>query len=199
MAATASFSTPVLIDRALLRATGAPRSDGNAVRLLLDARENYPAWLDAIRGAERYDPVRELHLRRRRGRARVRRRAGGAGARGRRACASSTTGWARAAPARCGRSCATPAREVRAFNPPRFDSPLGWLSRDHRKTIVVDGGVGFVSGLCVSAQWLGDPARRLEPWRDTGIEIRGPAVAELERAFAQVWHACGGDAAAARR
>ena len=32
----------------------------------------------------------------------------------------------------------------------------------------------------------------LEPWRDTGVEIRGPAVAEIERAFAQVWDACGG-------
>src|SRR5262249_16462967 len=31
----------------------------------------------------------------------------------------------------------------------------------------------------------------IEPWRDTGIEIRGPAVAELERAFAQMWAACG--------
>jgi cardiolipin synthase len=43
----------VLIDRALLRATGAPRSDGNAVRLLRDACENYPAWLAAIEGARR--------------------------------------------------------------------------------------------------------------------------------------------------
>ncbi|MFS8137093.1 MAG: glycosyltransferase, partial [Thermomonas sp.] len=30
---------------------------------------------------------------------------------------------------------------VRAFNPPRFDSPLGWLSRNHRKSICVDGRV----------------------------------------------------------
>ena len=29
--------------------------------------------------------------------------------------------------------------------------------------------------------------KRLEPWRDTGVEIGGPAVAELEHAFAQVW------------
>ena len=64
---------------------------------------------------------------------------------------------------------------MRVFNPPRLSSPLGWLSRDHRKTIVVDGDVGFVSGLCVSERWLGNPKRRLEPWRDTGIEIRGPA------------------------
>jgi cardiolipin synthase len=48
-----------------------------------------------------------------------------------------------------------------------------------------------VSGLCVSAKWTGDPARGTEPWRDTGVEIRGPAVADLEDAFAQVWDAIG--------
>ena len=64
--------------------------------------------------------------------------------------------------------------EVRGFNAPRFASPLGWLARDHRKTIVVDGEVGFVSGLCVSAKWQGDPQRALEPWRDTGVEIARP-------------------------
>src|SRR5215467_10498110 len=55
----------------------------------------------------------------------------------------------------------------------------------------IDGRVGFVSGLCVGLMWVGDPRAGIEPWRDTGIEIRGPAVAELERAFAQMWAACG--------
>lgn len=40
---------------------------------------------------------------------------------------------------------------------------------------------------CVGQRWLGDPAREIEPWRDTGIEIRGPAVADVEHAFAQTW------------
>jgi cardiolipin synthase A/B len=83
--------------------------------------------------------------------------------------------------------------QVRGFNPFRLDSPLGWLTRDHRKVIAIDGRVGFVTGVCVSAAWLGDPARNYEPWRDTGVEIRGPAVAEIEQAFAQVWQACGGE------
>ena len=83
---------------------------------------------------------------------------------------------------------------MRVFNPLRFDSPVGWLTRDHRKSIVVDGRVGFVSGLCASARWLADPARKLDAWRDTGVEIRGPAVAEVERAFANVWAACDGSA-----
>src|SRR5512132_2754725 len=42
-----------LADVALARATGAPRIDGNSVRILRDAAENFPAWLDAIRNAER--------------------------------------------------------------------------------------------------------------------------------------------------
>ena len=67
--------------------------------------------------------------------------------------------------------------ELRVFNPPSLGSPFGWISRDHRKLIVVDGQVGFVSGLCVSQKWLGDPLRNLAPWRDTGVELRGPAAA----------------------
>ena len=40
-----------LIARALDRTAGAPLVAGNAVRLLRDAGENYPAWLEAIRPA----------------------------------------------------------------------------------------------------------------------------------------------------
>ena len=46
---------------------------------------------------------------------------------------------------------------------------FGWLTRDHRKLISVDGEVAFVSGLCVSRKWFGDPARGIEAWRDTGL------------------------------
>lgn len=73
--------------------------------------------------------------------------------------------------------------EVRCYNPPRFDSPLGWLSRDHRKMLVVDGHIGFITGLCVGKMWVGDPEKKIQPWRDTGIEVRGYAVADIDRAF----------------
>jgi cardiolipin synthase len=81
--------------------------------------------------------------------------------------------------------------EIRVFNPPQLSSPLGWLSRNHRKTLVVDSAVGFVSGLCVGKVWQGDPARNIAPWRDTGVEIRGPAVADITRAFARTWSLTG--------
>jgi cardiolipin synthase len=81
--------------------------------------------------------------------------------------------------------------EVRCYNPPRFQSPFGWTTRDHRKMISVDGEVGFVTGLCVGRMWAGDPSRGREPWRDTGVEVRGPAVADIESAFAEAWAAAG--------
>src|SRR5262249_60841633 len=42
-----------LADRAFSRAAGAPLVLGNRVELLLDARENYPAWREAMAGAKR--------------------------------------------------------------------------------------------------------------------------------------------------
>ena len=53
------------------------------------------------------------------------------------------------------------------FNPPALSSALGWLRRDHRKLIVIDGvdgagrGVAFVSGLCVGQMWEGRPEKKL--------------------------------------
>jgi cardiolipin synthase len=76
---------------------------------------------------------------------------------------------------------------VRHFNPPRIDSPFGWLSRDHRKLLSVDGQIAFVSGLCIGRRWVGYPDRGIDPWRDTGIELRGPAIADAEQAFQQSW------------
>src|SRR5262249_19078944 len=43
------------------------------------------------------------------------------------------------------------------------------------------------TGLCVGQAWVGDPARGILPWRDTGVEVRGPAVRHIEHAFAQMW------------
>jgi cardiolipin synthase len=57
--------------------------------------------------------------------------------------------------------------------------------------IAIDGRIGFVAGLCIGRLWAGDPAKRVEPWRDTGVIVHGPAVAEIERAFADVWAATG--------
>lgn len=46
-------SARIMAAQAFSRAAGAPLVHGNSIRLLKDASENYPAWLDAIRSAEK--------------------------------------------------------------------------------------------------------------------------------------------------
>ena len=53
------------------------------------------------------------------------------------------------------------------------------------------GGIGFVTGLCIAARWAGDAGRGIPAWRDTGVEIEGPAVADLANAFARTWGEAG--------
>src|SRR5712691_11069012 len=182
----------VLADQAFSRAAGAPLVHGNAVHILKDGAENYPAWLSAI-GAARETIHFECYIvhddevgqrfadalvARARDGVRVRLIYDWLGAVGK----TGPRFWRRLREA---------GVEVRCFNPPRLDEPLGWLARDHRKSLVVDGRVAFVTGLCIGKAWEGWPERGLEPWRDTGVEIRGPAVADVTRAFAEAWAACG--------
>jgi cardiolipin synthase len=156
--------------------------------LLKDAAENYPAWLAAIHGAEHRiffenyifhdDETGTAFAEALKAKARdgVRVRLiydwmGGVGK-------ASRKFW---------QGLRAAGVDVRCFNPPQLSRPFDWLHRNHRKTIAVDGRIGFVSGLCVDQLWAGRPERGIDPWRDTGIEVRGPALCDIERAFAQVW------------
>ncbi|WP_230473678.1 cardiolipin synthase [Dyella choica] len=59
--------------------------------------------------------------------------------------------------------------------------------RNHRKIVVVDGCQGFVGGLNVGDEYLGLKPP-LSPWRDTHLQLAGPAVDDLQRSFAVDWH-----------
>lgn len=181
-----------LAEQALSRAAGAPLLGGNAIELLIDATANYAAWLAAIRGArqrvllENYlisdDAVgrefREALVERARAGVRVAVVYDWLGCLGQ----SSASFW---------QPLRDAGGEARVFNPPQLGKPFGWITRDHRKLLVVDGQLGFLSGVCISERWLGDAARGVPPWRDTGVALRGPAVGELEHAFAQSWASLG--------
>ena len=184
---------PMLItEQAFSRAAGAALVPGNSIRILRDASENYPAWLDAMRRAEKSihfesyiiysdDIGREfasvMEEKARQG-VKVRIIYDWLGALGR----TSFGFWKRLRQA---------GAEVRCYNPPSAYQPLGWLSRDHRKMIAVDGRTAFVSGLCVGRRWAGYPEKAIGQWRDTGVMVTGPAVADIERAFADVWATMG--------
>ncbi|MEM9580461.1 MAG: cardiolipin synthase [Pseudomonadota bacterium] len=59
--------------------------------------------------------------------------------------------------------------------------------RNHRKTVVVDGRIGFTGGFNVGDEYAGrDP--EFGKWRDTHCALRGPMVSQLQLIFAEDWH-----------
>jgi len=179
-------------ERALARAGGTRFVPGNAARLLQDGPEVFPAMLEAVRRAERWVHFENYIVR------------------------DDATGWrfaeVLAERARAGlsvrllcdwfgsfglgRRMASHLREagveLRRFNPPRVLDILGNAARDHRKLVVTDAGSAIIGGLCIGDEWAGDPVKGVEPWRDTAIELTGPAVVSLDRAFEQTWVLAGG-------
>jgi len=75
---------------------------------------------------------------------------------------------------------------VEWFRKPWLNSPLKQNHRCHRKVLVVDEKVAFTGGVGIAEEWCGD-ARDATEWRDTHVEVRGPAVDGLRAAFAQNW------------
>ena len=58
--------------------------------------------------------------------------------------------------------------------------------RTHRKSLIVDGDVAFVGGIGVADYW-GFDTERGPVWRDTQIEVRGPAAVYVEGSFNENW------------
>ncbi len=58
--------------------------------------------------------------------------------------------------------------------------------RTHRKSLVVDGDVAFVGGIGVADQWAMDTEKE-KMWRDTQVEVRGPAAVYIEGSFNENW------------
>ena len=198
-----SEMTPFTANHAFFRSTGAPLVPGNAVQVLRDADENYPAWERAIAESrqsidiEMYiiadDPTGRyfLGLLTERARAGVRVR-----------LLHDWLGCLTASMAGLFRPLSAAGGAVQASNRPRLTEPAAVFSRDHRKLLIVDGTVAFVSGLCLGDAWKGDPGQGRPPWRDTGVAIQGPAVAAAVAVFEQTWRetlndASSGDASAA--
>ncbi|HSG08995.1 MAG TPA: phospholipase D-like domain-containing protein [Longimicrobiales bacterium] len=169
------------------RATGSPTHRGNLIRLQFEGSITFDAWIEAIDRAQAFVYFENYVVR---------------DDRVGRAFREALINKARqgvpvfviydwvgcwATP----RAYWKPMREagvhIRAFNPPSLalGDPLGVLQRDHRKLVVVDGEAAFVGGFCVGEEWAGGATRA--PWRDTGLEIRGPAARAAALAFERLW------------
>jgi cardiolipin synthase len=58
--------------------------------------------------------------------------------------------------------------------------------RNHRRTLVIDGTIGFTGGHGVSQAWTGN-GRTKDHWRETDARVEGPIVQQLQAAFVESW------------
>jgi len=85
--------------------------------------------------------------------------------------------------------------EFNPINPLDATAPWQINNRDHRKLLVVDGQVAFIGGINISSVYssgsgvrrAGKATENKVPWRDTDLQIEGPAVGELQKLFIETW------------
>jgi len=169
------------------RASGSPTICGNELRLQFEGTNTFAAWLEAIEGARKFVYFENYLLRddevgREFRDALIRKAKQGVPVH----LVHDWLGcWA--TPRSYWRPMVEAGVHVRAFNKPalRLGDPFGALQRDHRKLVVVDGEIAHVGGMCVGVEWAG--TRSEAPWRDTGVEMRGPAARAAALAFERLW------------
>ncbi len=97
--------------------------------------------------------------------------------------------------------------QVVEFNPINpFRAHGHWLLAhpDHRKILIIDGKVAIAGGINISSVYSSSLSARREvkgaplPWRDTDVQIEGPAVAEFQKLFLDTWQKQNGPELAGR-
>jgi cardiolipin synthase A/B len=189
---TAAGVAEQTVASAINRAAGGRPIPGNHVELLIDGPCAYDAMLDVITSATRWIHFEnyiiradsagrrfaDLLARRAREGLHVRVLYDGLGSFG--------------TPRKYWRALRDAGVEVRAFRPLSPIDLVSNFSRNHRKLVVGDGSRAVIGGLCIGCEWTGEDAEDGSPWRDTAVEIRGPAAAVLDQAFARTWQIAGG-------
>ena len=183
--------TPPPETTALLRYVEDPRElvVGNAVRLLRNGAETFPAWLGAIEAARERVSL-EMYIfhddgiGRKFADALMRAAARGVHVR----LLYDYVGCRDTPQAFFDRMRAAGVHTI-AYHKYRFWRPRFWnlFRRDHRKTLVCDGWVAFTGGVNIADDWVslvdggGD-------WHDAAIQVEGPAVPIIEEIFLRTWN-----------
>jgi cardiolipin synthase len=167
-------------------ATGAPFVDGNSIELLNNGDEFYPAMLDAISGAQASITI-EAYIY----------WAGDIGLRFARALAGKAKGGVTVkilldaiGSASIGSKILETLEkggcQIAWYHPIRWYTIGRFNHRTHRKSLIVDGCIGFTGGAGIADVWLGQ-AQDHQHWRDMQVRVEGPAVTPLQTGFAENW------------
>jgi cardiolipin synthase len=75
---------------------------------------------------------------------------------------------------------------IEPFRPIRLSRLHLAQNRSHVRGIVIDGRIGWTGGFGIDDKWFGD-GHTDGAWRETNVRFEGPAVRQLEAAFAAAW------------
>jgi cardiolipin synthase len=200
---------------------GSPLTTGNSVTILRDGAETFPAMFAAIRAAQHYiyleyyifedvsdadTHLSELLLQKRAQGVEVALIYDSVGS-----LSTPSDFWKRL------KDAGVQLVQFNPLNPLQASVHYSINDRDHRKILVADGSIAILGGVNLSTAYesgLGasapgssggnaaqqEPGKKPAPevWHDTDIQIRGPAVPEVEQLFRQHWHDQGGGPLAAQ-
>ena len=76
--------------------------------------------------------------------------------------------------------------EVALLRKLRWYSVHNATDRSHVRVVVVDGKIGYTGGFGLADYWLGDGLHENQ-WRESNVRFEGPAVMQLQAAFASAW------------
>jgi cardiolipin synthase A/B len=184
---TASVDSPgERLRRVVEGVIGVPATEGNAIEVLRNGDQIFPAMLEAIERAERtIDFLTFVYWKGSIGRQFAQRLADRARC-GVRVRVLLDAWGSKPIDPELVREMQDAGAQVRWFRPLRRFRPNELNHRTHRKTLVVDEAVSFVGGVGIADEWLGD-ARDETEWRDTHFRVRGPAVDGVRAAFLDNW------------
>jgi len=77
--------------------------------------------------------------------------------------------------------------KVRVSHPFKWSSLKGYIYRNHKKLLLVDGTKAFTGGFNIADEYHGYFKTRKHIWRDTGIYLEGPIASTLLRIFSRSW------------
>ncbi len=83
--------------------------------------------------------------------------------------------------------------EFNPKNPLKTHGKWRLIKADHSKILIVDGKVAITGGVNISQVYSSGPSGAgaekgaQMPWRDTDVQIEGPAVAEFQKLFFDTW------------
>lgn len=75
---------------------------------------------------------------------------------------------------------------VEPFRPIRLSTLHLAQNRSHVRGIVIDSRIGWTGGFGIDDKWFGD-GHTAGSWRETNVRFEGPAVRQLQAAFAAAW------------